>query len=149
MSSDLPAVLAVALAAPGLLLWAVLGAALARLRRRGRIPAGAVRVIVVTGAATNVYPTASLVGLDLPRWVLVPCLAVAVAVGFGYLIAQMRKQRIAIHGPWPEHPGTLGQRAERRRYAEHYRAVVARMDHKTSSDSAGVDAPARDETEPR
>lgn len=141
---------AAAIAAPGVLLWAFLGVLLLKLHRRGRLPRGAGPAIVITGVGANLYPLLRVAGVPMPGWGWGPGLAVALVVGYGYLGVQWRKHRATIHGPWPEHPDTVSRREERRRYAEHYRAVVARLDsNMTESDRAGVDAPAQDETEQR
>jgi peptidoglycan/LPS O-acetylase OafA/YrhL len=139
-------VLAFAAATLPVLLWAFLGGLLVKLRRRGRVPAGAVWVVIVTGVAANAYPVLRLSGANPPRWMWAPCLAVALLVGYGYMLAQLRKHRAVIHGPWPEDPATVSRREERRLVAEHYRAVVARLNER---DRAGVDAPGGNETEAR
>lgn len=129
------------------LVWLCLTVALLRIRRRRILPAGALPTITVIGVAANAYPVAAVCGLDVPWWLLVPGLAVALVVGFGYMLTQMRRHRAVIDGPWPEHPSTLSRREERARIAAHYRAVVAAMDdNMTDSDRAGVDAPAHTET---
>lgn len=145
MTSD---VVALIIMAPGLLLWALLGALLWRLRRRRRMVPGAVRVVLVTGLGSSAYPVAAAAGVDLPRWALVPGLVVALVTGYGFMIYQLRKHRATIHGPWPEHPDTIRWREQHAERATYYRAVVDRL-NMTDSDRAGVDAPAHDETETR
>lgn len=150
MTSDVGVVLAVAIAAPPVLLWAAIAALLLKLRRRGRLPAGALRTVLVTGVGANVYPVASVLGAEPPTWLLVAGLAVAIGVGYAYMLAQLRRHRAVINGPWPEDPETARRRAERSVVNARYRAVVARLDENlTASDRAGVDAPALDETETR
>lgn len=143
MTNSAPVGLAVALAVPPVLLWVLLCYLVWRVRRR--VPAAAGVVMVTTGLAANAYPVASVAGAQLPSWASWPGVAIALVIGYGYMLVQLRKHRAAINGPWPEYPPTVSRRQERQRIAEHYRAVVARMDAR----EAGVDAPAPDETETR
>jgi hypothetical protein len=97
-------------------LWALLGALLLMLRRRGNLPAGAGWVCLITGVAAQVYPLLMLAGFDLPWWALIPGNAVVFLVGYGYMLAQLHKHNLR----WGAAP---------------------------PAEVAGVDAPARDETE--
>lgn len=143
-------VLALTMASVPVLLWAFLLVLLARLHRAGRLPAGALRTVLITGAAGNFYPIATAAGAQLPGWVLATCLAVAVATGYGYMLGQLRRHRAAVLGPWAENPAVARRRAERGLINARYRAVIARLDsNMTTSDRVGVDAPALDETETR
>lgn len=148
MTNDLVWILAVA--TPGVLLWTLLGVLLLKLRRRGRLPAGAAWAVAITGVGANLYPVLRVAGVPMPPWAWVPGLTTALIAAYGYTAYQWRKNRATIHGPWPDDPTTVSRRQERRLVAEHYRAVIARMnDNETDSDRAGEDAPERDETEPR
>lgn len=142
--------LGLAMASVPVALWVFLLALLGKLHRRRRLPAGALRTVLVTGAAGNFYPVATAAGVRLPWWVLVTCLAVAIAVGYGYMLGQMRRHRAVVNGPWPEAPSVTRRRADLGVINARYRAAVARLDsNMTTSDRVGVDAPAHDETETR
>lgn len=138
MTSSADPMLATALVAPPVLLWLFLVALLAWLRRRGRVPAGCLPAVLVAGVAGNLYPVLEVAGAEPPGWLLAPCLAVTLAVGYGYMLAQLRRRRPVVNGPRP-----ADLRDEQLRTSERFRATAARLDLAT------VDAVATDETETR
>jgi hypothetical protein len=126
MTSDAPAFGPIVFAGIPLLLWGALIALIWWCGRGGRrnLPVkGALPALLVTGALFNIYPTARAFGMPERVEFQVGLTVAGLAVAFGYLRYQLRRNHAAVFGPWPADRETEQQ------------------------DHAGVDAPAHDETE--
>lgn len=149
MTSDVPAWSTWGFALAGLAPWALMVLFLWWLGRGGRrglgVP-GALPVLVVAGALFNLGTVVQLLGLRPPVWTMYASSAAGMAVAFGYLAYQWRRNAATINGPWEPDPET-------ERLTEEWRRSKGRLLEKIAADEAraraGVDAPAADETETR